>query len=60
METQLIVTADDFGYSDVRDDGILKCWEARRICRTSLLINGVSAKSACLKAKKANLKVGEY
>ena len=41
----LLVTADDLGYSAVRDEGIFRCsWRAGGlVTRASLLVNGASA-----------------
>lgn len=55
---QLIVTADDFGYGVVRDNGILDSFSNGLVTRTTLLVNGRSAESAARKALQAGLPMG--
>jgi hypothetical protein len=54
----LVVTADDFGYSATRDDGILHLFSVGAITRASLLVNGASAARALSLAHAAGLPVG--
>jgi len=54
----LVVTADDFGYSASRDDGILHLFSVGAITRASLLVNGASAARALSLAHAAGLPVG--
>lgn len=57
-QCSLIITADDFGYSAERDDGILECFLAGAITNASLMVNGYSALSAVEKAKAVNMPLG--
>ncbi|XP_033748871.1 carbohydrate deacetylase-like isoform X2 [Pecten maximus] len=51
----LVVNADDFGYSDERDDGIVECYRNGHISSVSLLVNGVRAENAAKLAKQNNM-----
>ncbi|KAL4223048.1 hypothetical protein ACF0H5_016525 [Mactra antiquata] len=57
METlkQLIIIADDFGYSDKRDEGIIECFKTGAITGVSLMVNGYSAERAVTHAKNVGL-----
>ena len=57
---QLIITADDMGYSSRRDDGIIQCWDDGAVTRASVMVNGVTAEEACRKAKKKGLPLGKH
>ena len=48
----LIVTADDFGYAQERDKGIIESFNNGIITRSSLLINGSSSKATAIKLAK--------
>lgn len=54
----LVVNADDFGYSDERDAGIVKCYRNGYISSVSLLVNGVNAENAAKLAKQHNISTG--
>jgi hypothetical protein len=54
----LIITADDFGYDDDRNRGIVESFTKGAITRTSLLVNGVSCVNACRLAKLYNIPLG--
>ena len=54
----LVVTADDLGYSDYRDDGILEAFQRGIVTSASLLVNGASARSAARRAKDAGIYIG--
>jgi chitin disaccharide deacetylase len=54
----LLVTADDLGYSDERDDGLLRAHHEGLVRNASLLVNGASAKRALQRACDAGLCVG--
>ena len=56
----LIITADDFGYSSERDDGILACYHDNSISNVSLMVNGYSAEEAVKKAKAIGLPMGIF
>ena len=56
----LVIVADDFGYSTERDAGILGCHKEGAISATSLMVNGVSAKTAVEQAKKVSLWLGKF
>ena len=45
----LIVTADDFGYDNERDEGIIKAFTDGIVTRASLIINGYSARRSAIK-----------
>ena len=48
----LIVTADDFGYAQERDNGIIESFTNGIITRASLLINGSSSRTTAVKLAK--------
>jgi predicted glycoside hydrolase/deacetylase ChbG (UPF0249 family) len=50
--TYLIVTADDFGYAQKRDSGIIEAFTNGIITRASLLINGSSSRTTAVKLAK--------
>ena len=56
---QLVITADDFGYSVERDQGILECHRFGAITRASLMVNAVNAKRAASRANNSGLTLGE-
>ena len=58
--SRLIITADDFGYSSQRDDGILRCWDDGAVTRASLMVNGVSAGEAGRRARRKGMPLGGY
>ncbi|XP_052245643.1 carbohydrate deacetylase-like [Dreissena polymorpha] len=47
----LMITSDDYGYSDTRDDGILECFKSGAITGAAAIVNGVSIESGVAKAK---------
>lgn len=49
---KLVVTGDDFGYCERRNQGIVDCFKAGGISNVSLLVNAVSAKHAADLAKR--------
>jgi len=55
----LIITADDFGYDDDRNRGIVECFLKGAVTRTSLLVNGFACYDACQLAKKYNIPIGK-
>ena len=57
---RLIITADDFGYSEGRNRGIVQAFEKGIVQRTSLMVNGVQAEDAVRRAKSCGLPMGEY
>ena len=54
----LIVTADDLGYSEERDDGIIRAFRSGVVRNASLLVSGASAASALRRALDAGICVG--
>ncbi|OWF48232.1 carbohydrate deacetylase-like [Mizuhopecten yessoensis] len=58
MKRLLVVNADDFGYSDERDAGIVECYRKGHISSVSLLVNGVRAENAAKLAKQYNIATG--
>ncbi|KAH3891285.1 hypothetical protein DPMN_015378 [Dreissena polymorpha] len=44
----LMITSDDYGYSDTRDDGILECFKSGAITGAAAIVNGVSIESGSL------------
>lgn len=55
----LIVTADDYGYSAQRDNGIIESFNNGIVTRASLLVNGVSAQNSAVQlAKEHGLLLG--
>ena len=57
---RLIITADDLGYSQPRDDGIFYLFSIGAITQASLLVNGANARTALARAHAAGLKVHPY
>jgi len=55
----LLITSDDFGYSEPRDDGIIECYKAGAITGSVAMVNGVSIQSGVKKAKAAGLVLGK-
>jgi hypothetical protein len=55
---RLIITADDLGYSQPRDDGIFYLFSIGAITQASLLVNGANARTALARAHAAGLPVG--
>lgn len=43
---RLVINADDLGYSQERDEGIVHCMRNRLVTSASLMVNGLSAKTA--------------
>lgn len=62
METkqQLIIIADDYGYSNERDDGIIQCYKTGAITGVSLMVNGYSAERAVKNALCVGLPIGKF
>lgn len=55
----LIVTADDFGYSMRRDEGIIQAFNNGIVTRASLLVNGQTARTTAVTlAEKHRLPLG--
>jgi len=54
----LIVVADDFGYSDERNRGILECFREKLITHSSLLVNGYSIGDWIERANQEGLPLG--
>ena len=54
----LVVTADDLGYSGRRDEGILKAFSEGIVTTASLMVNGKTAASAAKAAKACGLPIG--
>ena len=55
---RLIITADDFGYSEGRNRGIVQAFESGIVQRTSLMVNGVQAEDAVRRARACGLPMG--
>ncbi|XP_074641541.1 carbohydrate deacetylase-like [Tubulanus polymorphus] len=56
---KFVINADDFGYCDERNRGIIDCFlHKKSITSASLLVNGQAAESAVAQAKKYNLPLG--
>uniref|UniRef100_A0A5F9D0H3 Carbohydrate deacetylase n=1 Tax=Oryctolagus cuniculus TaxID=9986 RepID=A0A5F9D0H3_RABIT len=49
---RLVVTADDFGYCPLRDEGIVEAFLAGTVTSVSLLVNGAAAESAAELARR--------
>ena len=54
----LIITADDYGYSEERDDGILECYHDNGISNVSVMVNGCHVEEAIRKADAVGLPMG--
>ena len=54
----LVVNADDFGYSEPRNKGIVEAFISGLVSNVSLLVNGVSSKEAVELAKKYDIPMG--
>ena len=59
MKKQLIITADDFGYSKNRNKGIVDGYLAGAITRASLMVNAEACSHAAKLAQKHSLPLGE-
>ena len=59
MTLHLIVTADDLGYSENRNIGILKSLNEGVVQRTSLLVNAAKSEDAALLASQQHICVGK-
>ena len=59
MKKYLIVNADDFGYSNGRNKGILQCHKLSAISSVSLMVNAVEFQSAATLCQQHNLNVGK-
>ena len=46
---RLIITADDFGYNEERDKGMVECLMEDDVTRVSLMVNTVSCNKEYLK-----------
>lgn len=57
-KVKLVVTGDDFGYCERRNQGIVDCFRAGGISNVSLLVNAVSAKHAADLAKRYHMPIG--
>ncbi|TRY93594.1 hypothetical protein DNTS_005191 [Danionella cerebrum] len=55
---KLVVTGDDFGYCERRNQGIVDCFRAGGISNVSLLVNAISAKHAADLAKRYDIPIG--
>ncbi|XP_052799204.1 carbohydrate deacetylase-like [Mya arenaria] len=51
----LLVTSDDFGYSEERDDGIIECYKSGAITGAVAMVNGISVATGVIKAKQAGM-----
>ena len=60
MHSYLIIIADDFGYSEERNAGIIECFKAGAITGASLMANGHSVVHAVTQAKTVNIPIGNY
>ncbi|XP_076803166.1 carbohydrate deacetylase-like [Clavelina lepadiformis] len=58
MQRHLLIVADDFGYGNARDHGILKCFQKNCISGVSILPNCKHSYNAVQIAKKHNLPTG--
>ncbi|XP_042579025.1 carbohydrate deacetylase-like isoform X3 [Cyprinus carpio] len=57
-KVKLVVTGDDFGYCERRNQGIVDCFKAGGISNVSLLVNAVSAEHAAELAKRNHIPIG--
>ena len=55
----LMITADDLGYSQERNEGIVECYKSKAITRSSLMVNAIAAEHAVSLAKACNLPMGK-
>ena len=58
MRKQVIVNADDFGYSDERNKGIVESFKFGVVSSVSLLVNGSSAREAIQLAQVNEMPLG--
>ena len=58
MKKQLIITADDFGYSNNRNEGIIKSYQAGGMTRASLMVNAEACQNAAQLALKHSVPLG--
>ncbi|XP_016428260.1 carbohydrate deacetylase-like isoform X2 [Sinocyclocheilus rhinocerous] len=57
-KVKLVVTGDDFGYCERRNQGIVDCFKTGGISNVSLLVNAVSAEHAAELAKRNHIPIG--
>ncbi|XP_050966235.1 carbohydrate deacetylase isoform X4 [Labeo rohita] len=57
-KVKLVVTGDDFGYCERRNQGIVDLFKAGGISNVSLLVNAVSAEHAAELAKRNHIPIG--
>uniref|UniRef100_A0A672RD99 Carbohydrate deacetylase n=1 Tax=Sinocyclocheilus grahami TaxID=75366 RepID=A0A672RD99_SINGR len=57
-KVKLVVTGDDFGYCERRNQGIVDCFKTGGISNVSLLVNAVSAEHAADLAKRNHIPIG--
>ncbi|GFO19887.1 carbohydrate deacetylase [Plakobranchus ocellatus] len=58
MKTQLIITADDFGFSKERNIGIMEAFSNGAVQSASLLLNCTGSTDAIERAKKTSITLG--
>jgi len=58
VRKSIIINADDFGYCDNRNAGIVKSFNQGVVSSVSLLVNGASAKQAVCLAREHSIPLG--
>ncbi|XP_061187842.1 carbohydrate deacetylase-like [Saccostrea echinata] len=60
MRKLLVINADDFGYSVVRNKGIVECFQEGAISGVTLMVNGVAAEDGARRAKEVGMPTGMH
>lgn len=58
QKKKLIINADDFGWCEERDSGIIDLYQNKKISSISVLINGPNAQKSLQNAIKYNIPIG--
>ncbi|XP_013383666.1 carbohydrate deacetylase [Lingula anatina] len=58
MKKHLIINADDFGYCEERNKGIVECYKAGAVTSTTLMVSGQAAQQAAELISEYNISVG--
>ncbi|XP_013394034.1 carbohydrate deacetylase-like [Lingula anatina] len=58
MKKHLIINADDFGYCEERNKGIVECYKAGAVTSTTLMVSGQAAQQAAELISEYNIPVG--
>ncbi|XP_062589410.1 carbohydrate deacetylase-like [Saccostrea cucullata] len=60
MRKLLVINADDFGYSVVRNKGMVECFQEGAISGVTMMVNGVAAEDGARRAKEVGMPTGMH